>query len=106
MRDVAKRPDTNIPPVVRDWTGEHSTATGRPNSSFGPETGIAADAIQADANSAARIEELEQALRGLDNPIAWIAEHYPAAMREMPTGYLRAIERAGDVLARGREVRP
>jgi hypothetical protein len=49
----------------------------------------------------ARIRELEDALASLDEPLVWIAENYPAVMREMPTDYWRAIKYAGKVLTRG-----
>lgn len=41
---------------------------------------------------------LRRALASLDGPIAWIAEHYPAAMEAMPAEHFQAIKDAGKVL--------
>ncbi len=42
---------------------------------------------------------LREALEGLDGPLAWIVEHYPKAMREMPSEHFAAIREAGRALA-------
>lgn len=45
-------------------------------------------------------DEVEDALRGLDGPISWIAENHEAALEEMPTELMEAIKQAARVLAR------
>ena len=44
-------------------------------------------------------QRLREALVGLDAPIAWIAENYPAALTAMPTPLYRRIAEAGQALA-------
>jgi hypothetical protein len=47
----------------------------------------------------ARAAELEAALAGLDGTFVWLAEHYPKALREMPTELFRRFRRAEEALA-------
>lgn len=51
------------------------------------------DALQAD------YDELVRVLAALDGSIAWVAEHYPAAIEAMPTDLYDAIRQAGLALA-------
>jgi hypothetical protein len=59
-----------------------------------------AAAYKADAEAAeAALADTREALAGLDGPIAWIAERYPAVVRTMPGELRRRITDARAVLA-------
>jgi hypothetical protein len=59
----------------------------------------AARAALASSPAPAGLDDLRAALKGLDAPFAWLTEHYPKAMAEMPTDLFRAFDKARAALA-------
>jgi hypothetical protein len=64
-----------------------------------PTCGQPVSVWSADEGTSSYVGEAVKALIRLDDPLAWLAEHYPKALREMPADYLQAIRYAREVLA-------
>jgi hypothetical protein len=64
-----------------------------------PVCGQPVSVYSADEGTSHYVGEAVKALIRLDDPLAWLAEHYPKALREMPSDYFQAIRYAREVLA-------